>query len=112
MSATAAPSPVSFRSLRHAAIDLVALGFAFYAVWSKAEWAFYVMAGYTALLLVMKLGAALAKTKLLRPADAPPDVLYHVLYGAMVVAFLSGQWWGTAAAWAAIWGLSFVAARR
>lgn len=113
MSATAAaPTAVSLRSLRHAAVDLAALAFALFAVASEQTWAFYVVAGYTGLMLVMKLGAYVAKMKPARPADAPPDALYHVVYGAMVLVFLAGQWWITAGAWAVVWGLSFLAARR
>jgi len=111
-----APSPalaVTPRSLRHAAIDLAALAFALFAVVTHSTgWAFYTMTGYTGLMLVIKLGAFVAKVKPVRAADAPPDVVFHVVYGAMVLTFLAGQWWGHAAAWAAIWGLSFLAARR
>ena len=114
MSTASSPAlSVTPRSLRHAAIDLAALAFALFAVATQATgWAFYAMAGYTGLMLVMKLGAYVAKMKPVRAADAPPDLVFHVVYGAMVIAFLAGQWWGHAAAWAAIWGLSFLAARR
>ena len=108
------PRSKKMRVLRHAVVDLVALAFALFAVSFRAQapWAKTVLLGYTALMLVLKLGALVAKVRPPRPADAPPDALYHVVFGAMVVACAVAQWWGLAAAWVVIWALSFFAGRR
>lgn len=107
------------RVLRHAAVDLLAFLLALVAVSTGTRWAYYVVLGYSVLMLVLKLGAAFSKVRAPRPADALPDVFFHVLYGAMVLIFTLGAylatgapWWGLAAAWAAIWGLSWWSARR
>ena len=107
------------RVLRHAAVDIAALLLALVAVSTGATWAYYTIVGYSVLMLVLKLGAAFSKVRPPRPADALPDVFFHVLYGAMALVFTLGAylatgtpWWGPALAWVAIWALSWWSARR
>ncbi|MCA0269203.1 MAG: hypothetical protein LCH53_08300 [Bacteroidetes bacterium] len=113
MSAYAAlRTAVPFRLLRHAVPGLVALAMALFAVTSEQAWPFDVVAGYTGLMLVLKLGAYVSEVKPPRPLNAPSGAVYGVVYGATALTFLLGQWWITAAAWVTIGGLSFLAARR
>lgn len=112
------------RVLRHAAVDLLAFLLALAAVSTDAlnsgrAWLYYVVLGYSVLMLVLKAGAAFSKVRTARPADALPDVFFHVLYGAMVLVFTLGAyvftgapWWGLALTWTAIWALSWWSARR
>lgn len=107
------------RILRHAAVDLLALLLALFAITSGAPWAYYLVLGYSVLMLVLKAGAAFTKVRTARPDDALPDVFFHVLYGAMVLVFTLGAylrsgtpWWGLALTWVAIWGLSWWGSRR
>lgn len=109
------------RPLRHAAVDLAALAFVLFAVVSGAGWAYTVVVAYTALMVVLKLAAVVAKMKPPRPSDAPPEWVYHAIYGVTVAALVwagwaagdGGRgWFALAAAWAAIWALSAFAARR
>jgi len=112
------------RILRHASIDLAAFLLALAAVSTDAattgpRWLYYVVQGYSVLMLVLKAGAAFSKIRPQRPADALPDGFFHVLYGAMVLIFTAGAyvftgapWWGLAVTWIAIWALSWWGTRR
>jgi hypothetical protein len=78
--------------------------------WTWAAWAVWI---YTPLMLVLK-AAALGLGSLLGRADRGdvPGWFYHLVYAANVALLVYGAAWVLAAMWAAIWGLSAMAARR
>lgn len=101
--------------LKTVVIDLVMVLVAFVAVFAAQEWAWWIIAVYTPLMLLLKIfafagGAFLSQVKGKGPT-APP-VFFHVIYAIMVALMLYAGWWLLAAGWAGIWLLSFVAERR
>ena len=108
--------------LKSVLLDIVCTVLIAIAVTVSADWVrgvrIFIMI-YTPLMLVLKLVALGVKPGTLRAAgtkkrldNAAPPLFFHVLYGANVLLLLWGQWWIMAAAWAAIWILSFVYDRR
>ena len=102
-------------SIRHVAVDLIVLVAIFLATMLDVEAAWWAVAVYTPLMLLLKVlayaggvGAGAIRTA----KDAPPDWLLHAIYGASVALLLIDRWYWAAAAWAAIWLLSVLSERR
>jgi hypothetical protein len=99
--------------LRNVVVDLAAMLVILAWVaqgWTWAAWAVWI---YTPLMLALK-AAALGLGSLLGRADRGdvPEWFYHFVYAANVALLIYGARWILAAMWAAIWGLSAMAARR
>jgi len=69
----------------------------------------WVLAVYTALMLLLKAGA-LATARTLRQMNMGQDAVspnvYRLLYAMNTIALLAGGFWLLAAGWVGIWGLS------
>lgn len=69
---------------------------------------YWVIVAYTGLLLAIKLLFFSSRSlfRQLAPKDQVPTWLYHLLYAANTALLAVGTYWGVAAAWAVVWGLS------
>jgi hypothetical protein len=99
---------------RHLLIDLLVLVLTVFAVWQDVAWARWVIGGYAVLMIVLKVIAMASRIRFAQPAGAPPEWVYHLLYGVTLVVLVSGgrAWWWTAGAWAAFWIVMTYSARR
>ncbi len=106
-------------ALRFLVVDLLALALLAVAAFTQAPWAIWTAGIYAALMLALKVVALLSKIPNKRPADAPPEGVYHVIYGvgaAMLVfgAYTSGArgLYTVAALWTLLWVLDWYGARQ
>ncbi len=99
--------------LRHLVVDLLVLAFAVFAAWSDLAWARWVMGGYAAAMIALKIAALSSGIRFARPDDAPPEWANHLLYGATlgVLAFGGRDWVWVIVAWTILWGLMAYSAR-
>lgn len=96
-------------------LDLVMLGVAAAGALFAMEWAWWILAVYTPLMIVLKVVAvagASFMSQVRGKENQPPPAFFHLLYGLMVVLMLIAAWWPLALGWVAIWGLSIAAERR
>ncbi len=82
------------------------------AVWvfTRPEWAYWVIVIYTPLLLLLKLttvSSGLSKVAALA-GDTTPNWFYHVVYASNVILLFIGEWWIVGAGWAIIWLMSMI----
>lgn len=87
------------------------------AAFVEVEWARWVIWIYTPFILLLKVGALFAPPAIKKAPSSKkqaevPEWFFHLLYGANVLLLLVAGWWLVAAGWAAIWVVSYVAARR
>jgi hypothetical protein len=90
-------------------VDLTVTAAILAAVVLDYQWLAYLVIGYTAFILAIKilvlmseqLQAITAKSK-----SILPNWIYHLLYGMNVAALTIFSWYITAAAWVVIWGVS------
>lgn len=104
--------PAAVKAIRHLVLDLLALVLVAYAAFSRASWAVWAVGVYGGLLLLLKVVALTSKMRLPRPTDAPPELVYHLLYAASVGLLIFGGLYGLAALWAVVWVLDWYSARR
>lgn len=100
------------RVLRHAALDLIATALVLVATLTNVAWLWYVVMGYTALVLLSRVGALAARLPQKRPADALPDLFYHALYALTCGLLIVARQHLLVGAWLAIWALSWWMSRR
>jgi hypothetical protein len=96
--------------LKNVLVDLLVTAIIVVYVFTGAVWAYWIIAIYTPLILLLKIGAvATGVTKKVKKSpDAAPVWFYHLLYGVCLLLLLYVNWWLVAAGWAAIWVLSAV----
>lgn len=100
--------------IKTAIVDIAVTVLIILAVTTGAGWAWWIIAIYTPLMLLLKVlavaGPRISKLKVSR--EEPPRMLLHFLYGVNVVALGLAAWWYLFAGWLAIWILSIVQERR
>ncbi len=96
--------------LRPAALDIAAFVFLLVALSTRIGWMLTVALVYAGLIVVMRIATIFAR--IAPPVSETPEGIFHALYGGSVVASALAQEWTLAAAWVAVWGLSFVSSRR
>ena len=96
--------------LRPAALDIAAFLFLLVALSTGIGWMLTVALVYAGLIVVMRIATIFAR--IAPPVSEAPEGLFHALYGGSVAASVLAQNWTLAAAWVAVWGLSFVSSRR
>lgn len=104
--------PVSW--LKNALLDILVTVAIAALLFTGHEVLYWVIVAYTGLLIALKL-LFLSSRSLLRqikPEDEVPSWLYHVLYAANTALLAVGTYWGVAAAWAVVWGLSATTSNR
>lgn len=102
-------------ALRHVIIDLIVLAVIFLATVLDVTAAWWAVAVYTPLMLLLKILAyagGVGAGAIRSAKEAPPDWLLHTIYGASVLLLLIDAWYWAAGAWVAIWVLSELAERR
>lgn len=85
------------------------------AIFVETTWMRWVIIGYTGIMLLAKVVviAGDSALQLIRKTQTEaPDWLPHLLYAINTGVLLYGAWWYTAAGWAAIWLLSYIAQRK
>lgn len=99
--------------IKHVILDLAVTALIIFAVATDAEWARWIVIIYSAFMLILKLAGlrGSAAGLKLQPTGVP-ILFYHLLYAVNVVALALGRWWILAAAWLAIWVLSYVQQRK
>jgi len=99
--------------LKNAVIDLAITAVIAMLYFTGAQWAWWVVAIYTPLMVLLKLfalsGVAAAVQ---RKADDVPIWFYHVLFAANVILLLLTPFYYAVAGWIVIWVLSVVAESR
>jgi hypothetical protein len=100
--------------LRHAFVDIAALVLILVGALTRAEWAWWTIAVYTGLLVVLKIVGFLGRSLVRQTrtaADGPPALFYHALYAVSTIAMVVTGWWIIAAGWLTIWVLSYLTER-
>ena len=85
------------------------------AAFFDVEWARWIIWIYTPFILLLKIGSLFAPPVIKKGAakkEEAPEWIYHLLYAVNVVLLLVARWWWLAAGWAAVWLISYIAARR
>jgi hypothetical protein len=101
--------------IKNVLLDLLVLVVAFVGALFDLTWAWWVLAIYTPLMLVLKVLALAGGTVLAQVGagvDQPPTIFFHIVYGLIVLLMLYATWWLLAAGWAAIWAVSVMADRK
>ncbi len=99
--------------IRTSWLDLVVTAFVAIATLGHVTWARWLVGGYTALMVLLKvIGASsgFVQQRIGGKEEAPPW-FYHLLYAANFGLCLFDRWWWVAAGWAVIWVLSALAFR-
>jgi hypothetical protein len=101
--------------IKNVLLDLIILFVAVAGALFGQTWAWWVLAVYTPLMIILKAlavagGAVLAQMQVKR--ETPPVLFFHAVYGAITVLMVYAGWWLLAVGWAAIWMLSALAERR
>lgn len=99
-------------ALRYLVVDLLALALIAFAALGGAAWAAWLVAGYAALMVVLKGIALASRMPMKRPADAPPLWVHHLLYAVGLALLLFGRLFVAAGLWALLWALDAYGARR
>lgn len=100
--------------LKEIIVDILVTFFIAVAFLLNDPWMWWVIAVYTALLLIAK-GAALTSSGLLRQSrksQQAPEWILHVLYAVNVILLGLASWWFLMAGWVLIWLLSYLAQRK
>lgn len=99
--------------IKNALIDVAITAVIAWFAWTGATWAWWIVAIYTPLMLLLKVFALSgAANAVQRKADDVPVWFYHVLYAANVILLLVSSFLWAGGAWIAIWVLSAVAESR
>jgi hypothetical protein len=95
-------------------LDLLVLVVAIVAVVTEASWSWWVLMIYTPLMIALKVLGFFAGpvVRQSRGTDSPPELVFHLLYAAMVVLMIIGGRWLLVVGWLVIWLLSFLTDRR
>lgn len=95
--------------IKNVIIDMATTLVIAYFFFTQADWAWWVIAIYTPLMVLLKVFAfSGVATAVQRKADDVPVRFYHVLYGANMILLLISSFKFAAVGWAAIWVLSAV----
>lgn len=105
--------------LKSVILDVLCTAVIAVAILLEPAWARWFVIIYTPFMLLMKLAALSvsrgtvkrSKTGKAGQVEAPA-AFFHVIYGINVALLALGRWWIMVAAWAAIWALSVLYARR
>lgn len=101
--------------LKNVLLDIaVLIVIALYA-FQRPEWAWWIIAIYTPLMLLLKvtaLSSGVATAVKARSGDDVPTWFHHAAYGINVLLLLYAEWWWAASGWAAIWVISAIAESR
>lgn len=95
-------------------VDLIVTGVIICAVILEYQWLFFVVLGYTLLLLLIKFFVVISNqfqaiTK--KGKSNAPAWIYHLLYTINVITLLIFGWYFTAAAWIIIWSFSIYSSK-
>ena len=99
--------------IRTSWLDLVVTAFVAIATLGNVTWARWLVGGYTALMVLLKVIGATSgfvQQRIGRKEEAP-SWFYHLLYAVNFALCLFTRWWWVAAGWAVIWVLSALAFR-
>ena len=101
--------------LKHVVIDIAALAVIAIFTFAGGTWAWWVIAVYTPLLVVLKvlalsMGVSSAVKK--KGGDEAPDWFFHLVYALSVLLLLQAQEYMFAGGWALIWMLSAIGQAR
>lgn len=100
--------------IREVIVDILVTLFIGMGVWLGDPWMWWIIAVYTALLLVAK-GLVLTGEGFLartRQQQSAPDWFLHLLYAVNVALLAIANWWILLTGWAAIWLFSYLGQRR
>ncbi len=100
------------KSLRHIVVELLALVLLGLAAFTHVTWLVWLAGTYVVLSLGIRAIAVLSKVNVPRPADAPPEWAYHVIYAVGLLLLGAGGLYGLAALWAVLWVLDWYSAHR
>ena len=95
--------------------DLVVTVVVIVGVWFDYTVLYWIIAAYTALMVVTKALTAFTESwnQIIRKArNNTPDVVIHLIYAINLAILLYGKWWIVAGGWALVWLFSWLAQRR
>jgi hypothetical protein len=101
--------------LKEVFVDIIVTLFIISSIFIETSWMQWVIIGYTALMLLVKIIVLVGDSSLQlirKTATDAPDWIPHLLYALNTGFLFYGQWWATAIAWGLIWILSFIAQRK